>query len=284
MSDLKALVTGSAGFIGFSVAKALRAEGMRVVEFDSKDGKDISGTDALAAACSSVDAVVHLAAITGVAYSMANPEETMAVNVEGTRNVLEAALRGGAKVFVFASSASVYGDAQGAVTEETPANPKSPYAESKLEGEKLVAEYAEKGLRGVSLRLFNVYGPRQDAGYGAVVPSFVSAAREGRDIAINGDGKQTRDFVFVGDAAKAFCLALKKGSGVYNIGSGRAVSIAELAGKIISLTGSRSRIVFERAREGDVRDSLADITKARRELGFVPSHALEQGLKETVAL
>ncbi|VVB68326.1 L-arabinose 1-dehydrogenase (NAD(P)(+)) [Candidatus Norongarragalina meridionalis] len=285
MRFLEVLVTGSAGFIGVSVTKALRAEGISVVGFDAKEGKDIADAGALRKACEGVDGVVHLAAITGVAYSVAHPAETMKANVEGTRNVLEAARAAGAKTFVFASSASVYGDAQGAVFEDTPTNPKSPYAESKLAGEKLVTDYSHRhGMRGVSLRLFNVYGPRQNAGYGAVIPSFVKAAKEGKNITINGDGKQTRDFVFVEDAAKAFALSLKKGSGVYNIGSGKAASIRTLAEKIISLTGSHSEITFEDARQGDVRDSLADITKARRELGFVPGYTLEQGLKETVTL
>jgi len=276
---MKTVVTGGKGFIGSRVAKALSAE-----TYDLADGQDILDANRLGAAFEGAETVMHLAALTGVPQSVAEPLTFAKNNVEGTVNVLEAARRKGVKTIGFASSASVYGN--------NPKNPKtedmlpcaaSPYAATKIAGEQLLSAYAEQyGMRCVSLRLFNVYGPGQNSGYSAAIPSFIKSALRNESVTVNGDGRQTRDFVFVEDAAQAFALAAKRGSGAYNIGSGSAVTVADVAKKIIALAGSRSKIVFAPARPGDVRDSLADITKARRELGYAPKTTLGDGLKITM--
>jgi len=155
-----------------------------------------------------------------------------------------------------------------------------------LAAEGLLAFYAkEYGLKCVALRLFNVYGPRQNvtSGYAAVVPAFIQAAKAGKDLRVDGDGSQTRDFVFVDDVVNAFLFAAKKGSGVYNIGSGKPTSVKHLAGIIIELADSKSRITHAPRRAGDVRESLADISKARKELGFEPRFTLKEGLERVVS-
>ncbi|MFH0835320.1 MAG: NAD-dependent epimerase/dehydratase family protein [Candidatus Micrarchaeota archaeon] len=276
---MKTVVTGGKGFIGSWVAKALSAE-----TYDLADGQDILDAKKLGAAFEGAETVMHLAALTGVPQSVAEPLTFVKNNVEGTANVLDAARRKGVGTIVFASSASVYGN--------SPKNPKtedmlpcaaSPYAATKIAGEQLLSACAEDyGMRCVSLRLFNVYGPGQNPRYAAAIPSFIGSALRGEPVAVNGDGRQTRDFVFVEDAAQAFALAAKKGSGAYNIGSGSAVTVAGVAEKIIALAGSQSKVVFEPGRPGDVRESLADISKARRELGYAPETELAEGLKITM--
>jgi len=229
--------------------------------------------------------VFHLGGMVGVPMSVREPQRCADVNVKGTVNVLEACRKADCRV-VFASSASVYGDNPKTPYRETdlPA-PVSPYAVSKLAGEGLLAFYAkEYGLKCVSLRLFNVYGPGQkiSSGYAAVVPAFINAARASDDLRVNGDGSQTRDFIYVDDVVQAFLLSAEKGSGAYNIGSGKPTSVKHLAGKIIELTQTKSRITRAPKRAGDVRDSLADVSKARRELGFEPAYSLADGLSRVI--
>ncbi|MFH0835483.1 MAG: NAD-dependent epimerase/dehydratase family protein [Candidatus Micrarchaeota archaeon] len=276
---MKTVVTGGRGFIGSRVAEALSAE-----TYDATDGQDILDAKKLEQAFEGAGTVMHLAALTGVPQSFTEPLAFAKNNFEGTVNVLEAARKSGVKTIVFASSASVYGDnPKNPKTENMLPQPASPYAATKIAGEHLLDAYAgQYGMRCVSLRLFNVYGPGQNSRYSAAIPSFIKSALRNEPVAVNGDGRQTRDFVFVEDAAQAFALAAKKGSGAYNIGSGSAATVADVAKKIVALAGSQSKIVFTPARPGDVRESLADISKARRELGYAPKTALEDGLKITM--
>jgi len=212
-----------------------------------------------------------------------DPLTTNNANTNGTLNVLVAARDCGVKKVVFASSSSVYGDTpELPKREEMTPNPLSPYAVTKLVGEYYCKVFEEVyGLKTVSLRYFNVYGPRQDphSDYAAVVPKFVKSVSENKPPVIFGDGEQTRDFTFVKDVVRANLLAAKSGAtGVFNIASGRRVSINELAEKIIKIQGKELEPVHSEPREGDVKHSLGDISRAQRGFGFEPRYSLEEGL------
>lgn len=292
---MRILITGGAGFIGSATAKHLKEEGHDVRILDKKKG-DLPGveylegsiTDPAAAkkATEGCDAVIHLAAQVSAPASIQAPEETFHVNVEGSKQVLEAAKQAGAKKVVLASSAAVYGEEpRTPTTEEEPLRPMSPYAESKIKMEELAAEYATSGLPTICLRFFNVYGPGQDpkSKYAAAIPAFITRALAGEEITIYGDGLQVRDFIFVEDVARALERALTTGEGEVNIASGKGITIKELAERIITLTGSQSRIIHEEPRTGDPRTSLADVSKAAETLAFTATTELEKGLEKTIA-
>ncbi|MEW6722931.1 MAG: NAD-dependent epimerase/dehydratase family protein [Candidatus Micrarchaeota archaeon] len=296
------LVTGGAGFIGSHIAQALKSAGHGVRVADdlsagsrgnvaAAGGPEFAGCDicvfsAVQKAMEGVDFVFHEAAISSVGVSMREPEKVMRVNVEGTRNVLEAALRAGAKKAVLASSAAVYGNSPPPLDEGVPCAPISPYGKSKLEMEGLAREYAGRGLGTVCLRYFNVYGPRQAlGGESGVVARFVDMACRGEAPVIYGDGSQTRDLVYVEDVAEANLLAMDsnlRGGEALNVGTGRPVSIRELAGMIADLSGSGIAPRFEPARAGDIAHSFADTKKARSALGFSAKWSLRQGLEKTI--
>lgn len=233
------------------------------------------------------ECIFHLAALVGVSDSIANPSECNRINVEGLLQVLEAAVSNGVRKFIFASSASVYGDdPRVPKLENMPLAPESPYACSKLEGEQLLDLFQSKhGLETVAFRFFNVFGPGQDARgpYPAVIPSFIRSALKNEDILVNGDGEQTRDFIYVKDVveALAFAATTSNMTGVFNVGYGIAMTINELVAKIIWLTGSSSRIVHLPPRFGDVRHSYANVDKLRA-AGWIPRHTFDEALAATV--
>ena len=295
---MKFLVTGGAGFIGSHLVRRLSARGPVTVLDNLASGntgnlaglacsflqQSILQPAALAQACEGVTHVFHLAAMVSVPESVAHPGECHRINVEGTRLVLEAASRAGAQSVVLASSCAVYGNEPGLPkTESSPTAPASPYAESKLEAEKLCARSA---LPAVALRFFNVYGPRQDprSPYAAAVPKFLEAAHAGTPITIFGDGHQTRDFVHVDDVTAALeHVALSTAmTGTYNVAFGRSVSVLRLAELILALTGLRSEIRHAPARSGDILHSSASIEKIRA-TGWAPSLDLANGLQKTLA-
>jgi UDP-glucose 4-epimerase len=292
------LVTGGAGFIGSHIAELLLSNDHSVTVLDLPGGKkapggarfirgDIADKKSVQEAISGADFVFHQAAIVSVAFSMKEPEKTRLVNVEGTKNVLECALRSGVKKVMLASSAAVYGDSPPPLKETSLLRPLSPYGESKLECEKLAQSFQNKGLRTVSLRYFNVYGPHQDPSspYSGVIAKFIDLALMGKPPTIFGDGLQTRDFVYVKDVAKANLLAMEKADacGEFNIASGKSVTVSGLYGQIKKLAKSKADPFFTPEREGDIRYSYADISKAGKTLGFRPEFSLEEGLKETMA-
>ncbi|MCX6775010.1 MAG: NAD-dependent epimerase/dehydratase family protein, partial [DPANN group archaeon] len=187
---------------------------------------------------------------------------------------------------IFTSSAAVYGEQQTIpIKENAQLHPSSTYAISKIAAERAIESYREKyGLNITTFRIFNVYGPGQDPNspYAAAVPKFINRALKGQDLIIYGDGKQTRDFIYIGDVVDAIRLALRKRPNqTLNLASGKKISIISLADKIRTLTGSSSKIEFEGKRAGDLKDSYADITKLK-DFGFVPEFDLEDGLKETI--
>lgn len=304
MSD-KFLVTGGAGFIGSNIARALSSDNEVVVVDDLSTGNisnikslidtgkvvfehgSVTDLDFMRRVTRGIDVVFHEAAIPSVPRSIANPAATHHANATGTLTCLIASRENRIRKLVYASSSSVYGDTPTLPKiEEMPPSPMSPYAASKLAGENYCRAFsASMGLKTACLRYFNVYGPRQDPSsqYAAAIPKFIKASLEGGRISINGDGTQTRDFTYVGDVVEANMLAAKVDvTGVFNIAAGRRVSVNDLVQMIIGLTGERIEIEHLESRPGDVKHSLADISRARACLGYSPKYQLEQGLKETV--
>ena len=297
---MRVLITGGAGFIGSHLVEHFSGSGHQVRVLDNLrtghlanlEGLDCdfrrgSVTDIaeLEKAMDGVDLVFHLAAMVSVPESMEHPDECVRINTLGALNVLAVARKAGARKVVLASSAAVYGDnPQVPKREDMLPEPKSPYAVTKLDGEYYLRMYREAwGLDTVSLRFFNVFGPRQDPAsqYAAAVPIFVHRALRHEDLVIFGDGGQVRDFIFVKDLVRAILLAVDRGNEVYNVGRGEFITVLELAQRIISVTGSRSKIVFAGERPGDIRASYADISRLRG-LGFTPSADLDSGLAATV--
>lgn len=250
----------------------------------------ITDVDAVARAIEGCEVVHHLAAQVSVPESVEQPMTCVDINVRGLLNVLDAARKQKVSRVVFSSSAAVYGDdPRSPKTEDMTPAPKSPYGITKLDGEFYLKMYSEMhGLPTVSLRYFNVFGPRQDpkGAYAAAVPIILDRALRHDDITIFGDGLQTRDFVFVEDVCAANILAAtseRVGRGeVFNVANGGAITILDLAVGLVRLTGSRSRIVHAPERAGDIRHSLASIEKIRAGLGFAAQVSLDAGLARCV--
>jgi UDP-glucose 4-epimerase len=280
--SMKVLITGGAGFIGSHIAEYFAEAGYTVKILDNlvtgflknipqyKNIEFVRGNicdyPTVEKAVSGMDYVFHEAALVSVPLSCERPAEAFGINTLGTLNVLQACVKAEIDKFVTASSAAVYGNNPVLPKhEDMYPEPASPYAISKLDGEYLARMFYENhGLRTTCLRYFNVYGPRQDpkSPYAAVIPIFFEKAKAGKDLVINGDGLQTRDFVHIKDVVRANAEALEHGDGqVYNVAMGKSVTILDLAEKIISLTGSSSKIIHAPPRAGDVRDSRADVSK-----------------------
>jgi UDP-glucose 4-epimerase len=305
----KAIVTGGAGFIGSHLSRELYERGYNVTILDdlstgkreniadllarpSGEGKvkfvhdSILKSPLLLKLLAGVDYVFHLAAIASVPASIRDPFTSHIVNLTGTLNLLEAARTSRVKKVVFFSSAAVYGDTPVLPQSEgmLPA-PLSPYAVTKLAGEYYCAAFQNVyQLDTISLRFFNVYGPGQDPNsqYAAAIPKFIIKVLAGDVPVIFGSGEQTRDFVFVRDAAAAAITAAEStATGVYNVGGGHTVTVNELVRLILKITGKDLKPVYQEARVGDILHSLADISRIKA-LGYHPRFNLEAGLKETV--
>jgi nucleoside-diphosphate-sugar epimerase len=300
---LKVLVTGGAGFIGSHVVDRLVADGHEVrildnistgsldnINYPLNAGEvdfikgDIRDAAVVQKSLEGVDVVIHLAALVSVSLSVENPSLTFDINLAGTMNLLTQSAKIGVGKLVFISSCAVCGDTKVLpVTEQTLPDPISPYAESKLLGERYCLGFSERHLLpAVVLRFFNVYGPRQKMNdYSGVITRFIEQAKQKKPLTIYGDGFQTRDFVNVADVAKAVLTSSKsKIEGeVFNIGSGHPVSINELAKTILQLSNTDLPIRHEPARPGDIKDSYADISKAKTLLGFRPRVSLREGLQ-----
>lgn len=301
----KVVVTGGAGFIGSHLSEELVRRGYHVIILDDLSTGKMENIEALLGNSNAefvrgsvTDSallhklfqntcyVFHQAAIASVVRSIEDPKASHEVNINGTLNVLSAALDNGVKKVVYASSASVYGDTPSLPQKEDMLpGPQSPYAVTKLTGEYYCQVFHKVyGLPTVCLRYFNVFGPRQDANsqYSAVIPLFITRALRSEPLAINGDGEQTRDFVFIKDVVKANILAAgSAAAGVFNIAQGESTSINRLAGLIIRLTGNDLEIVHRPPVTGDIRHSLADISLART-FGYEPEYSLDNGVRETI--
>jgi len=304
---MRYLVTGGAGFIGSNTVDELVRRGHSVVVLDDlSSGKEenlaeirskitfikgsITDIEVVQKAMLQADFVIHLAARTSVPRSVKDPVDTNRINVDGTLNVFVAARDNKVKRVVYAASSSAYG--------ETPTLPKvesmqpvpiSPYGVTKYVGELYAQTFGRcYGLENVSLRYFNIFGPRQDADspYSGVLSKFSTAFLESTQPVVFGDGEQTRDFTFVENAVQANLLACEApgASGkVFNIGTGFSVSLNQVLQMLEKLSGKSLPAIYESARGGDIRDSLADITLAREVLGYEPSVLFEEGLERTYA-
>jgi UDP-glucose 4-epimerase len=302
------VVTGGAGFIGSHLVEALLAEGfaVRVVDnlatgrranldhlgdsYEWLEG-DLADLDVCRRAVRGARFVLHQAAIPSVPRSVREPLESHASGPTATLNVLEAARRAGVQRLVFAASSSAYGE-----TEELPKHegmlprPLSPYAAGKLAGEHYVRVYAQTmGLDGVSLRYFNIFGPRQDASspYSGVISLFARAMAQGRRPVLFGDGRQTRDFTYVANAVAANLRALRAprplGGEALNVGTGRRISLLDLVATLNAVLGTHLDPEFQPPRAGDVRDSQASLDRIRAALGYEPIGDFEGGLRRTLA-
>ncbi len=301
------LVTGVAGFIGSSIARELVSRGETVRGLDDfSTGKrenieemkgrldfhevSLLNPAGLATACKGIDFVIHQAALPSVPKSVADPKLTNSVNVEGTLNLLVAARDAGVKRVVYAASSSAYGESETLPKrEDMVPHPISPYAVQKLTGEHYMQAFSKVyGLETVSLRYFNIFGPRQDANsqYSAVLAKFITLMQQGESPTIYGDGEQSRDFTFVANAVQAnlrACAApaAEVSGKVFNIATGRRFSLKQTYAMLQEITGFNGAPKFAPARTGDVKHSLADISLAQKHLGYSADVSFEEGLRRT---
>jgi len=302
---MRYLVTGGAGFIGSNTVDELVRRGHGVVVLDDlSSGKEenladirnkitflkgsINDIETLQKATHQADFVIHLAARTSVPRSVKDPIETNRINVDGTLNVLVAARDNKVKRVVYAASSSAYGETPTLPkTESMPSQPISPYGVSKFVGELYAQVFGRcYGLESVCLRYFNIFGPRQDpdSPYSGVLSRFATAFLDGTQPTVFGDGNQTRDFTFVENAVQANLLACEAAGAVgqvFNIGTGHAISLHQTLELFCRLSGKTIHAQYDPPREGDIRDSLADISRAAETLGYEPTVFFEEGLKRT---
>jgi UDP-glucose 4-epimerase len=306
MAQRTFLVTGGAGFIGSHIAEALvrRGDTVRVLDNLSTGSRentagfedgiefvegDVNDAPLVERTVKGVDCVIHQAALASVPLSVERPLDTHAACATGTVCLLDAARRAGVRRVVYAASSSAYGDQpHGPLRETALPGPLSPYAAAKLAGEYYCqAFYRSYGLETVGLRYFNVFGPRQDpdSPYSAVIPLFISAMLQGKRPTIYGDGLQTRDFAYVGNVVHGNLLAAEakdvEGK-MLNLANGQSVDLLTLLATLNKLLELDAQPIHEPPRVGDVRDSLADISQARRLLGYEPQVGLEEGLRRSI--
>jgi len=304
------LISGGAGFIGSHIVKYLIANEAKVrvldnlltgfyanikeletnPNFEFVEG-DITDLDICKKVCQGVDFISHQAALGSVPRSLLFPEKTNEINVSGFLNMLIAAKENKVSTFVYASSSSVYGDEYTLPKVESKiGNPLSPYAVSKYTNELYANVFAKSfGMNIIGLRYFNIFGPNQDPNgpYAAVIPIFISNIIKGEPFYINGDGKTTRDFTYVANAVQAnvramLCENKAAFNQVYNIACGNNYSLLDLVSMLEKHIGKKANINFREFRQGDIRDSLADISLAESLIGYQPKIGFEEGLKETI--
>lgn len=297
---MRILVIGGAGFIGKHLVKSLLENGNLVTIFDnfSNSSKSLSSLVDIGAkiiegditklsdvtnAVKDHDTVIHLAAKISVEESIRDPLETFQVNVNGTRNVLIACKKNNVKKLIAASSAAVYGEGIPGLklTEKSKMNPISPYGQSKVKMEQEIKEFvSEYKINYIILRFFNIYGIGQTSEYSGVITKFMERIAQNKSLEMFGDGLQTRDFVAVQDVIYSIHNAISSDkNGIYNIASGKAVTIKELAELMILLSGKKLEIQYSPAKKGDIRYSQADITSAKDNLGYYPRLQLKEGIK-----
>jgi len=294
-------VTGGAGFIGSHLVDRLSSDNEVIVLDNLSSGSlanleqsedhitfikgDIRDKSVVENLVADVEFIFHLAANVGNIKSIEDPYLDMEVNVRGMLNLLEACVNSNVRRFVYSSSAAVYGDARNLPIDEAhPLNPESPYAVSKLAAEKYCFAFHKiHGAPVIALRYFNVYGPRQGSSqYANVIPIFFRRISDGEPLTIFGDGEQTRDFINVKDVVAANILAAeaKEAFGIFNVASGKSITVNELADYVIDITDHQTKRIYAPPREGEVLHSLADISAAKTSLGLNPSVNITDGLRE----
>ena len=302
---MKIFVTGGAGFIGRYLIKSLIEKNHNVTIFDNLSNSsenaikpfldkvdfikcDITNYDDISSSIKGSDVVIHLAAKINVQESFANPNLTKNVNVGGTKNVLDACKENQITNIIVASSAAVYSDCDDSnvhLSENSKTVPISPYGESKLEMEKTVIDYAKKyDFNAAILRFFNIYGIGQSPEYAGVITKFLQKIQENKSLEIYGDGLQTRDFVSIHDVVDSIHCAISKMEGkhgtIFNIASGKSISINDLAELMISISEKDLKLIHSTPSKGEIRFSQANIALARKELGFSPKISLKQGIED----
>ena len=304
---MKILVTGGAGFVGRHLANSFLDANHTVTIFDNlsnstmpkisgalRDGAsfvrgDITDYGSTLKHTKDIDFVIHLAAKINVDESIVSPELTHAVNVTGTLNLLRACVANGTRNVIAASSAAVYGDSNRLLlSEDLQTIPISPYGASKLAIEHYLQAFSNSySINSVSLRFFNIYGMGQSVPYAGVIEKFMERIQKNKPLVIYGDGKNTRDFVSISDITRAVNITMKKIAGkkgnVYNIATGRSVSINDLARLMLSISGRRLGVVHKGPKKGDIRHSQASIRLARKELGYSPKTSLRTGLESLMS-
>ena len=295
---MKVLVTGGAGFIGKYLVKALLEKGNSVTIFDNFSNStkksidflvntgakviegDIKKIEDIQNACIDQNVVIHLAAKISVPESIKNPIETYENNVNGTKNVLIASKKNNIKKIIAASSAAVYGKSGPnlKLTEDYEMNPISPYGDSKRKMELEISEFERKNkINCIILRFFNIYGIGQTPEYSGVITKFIERIKEEKSLKIFGDGLQTRDFVAIDDVIQSIHNAILYGeSGTYNIGSGKATTVKEIAELMISMNEVKLEIEYNDELEGDIRNSHADISRAKKEIKYFPNWEIDK--------
>lgn len=295
---MRILVTGGAGFIGKHLVKFLIEKGHFVTIFDNfsnseKDSViplvnmgakiiegDITKLQDIIDATKNHDTVIHLAAKISVEESIKNLSETFYINVDGTKNVLIACEKNHVKKMIVSSSAAVYGESLPEIrlTEDSKTDPISPYGESKVMMEYEVKKFITKyNMNCIILRFFNIYGVGQSPEYAGVITKFIKKIAMNKSLEIFGDGMQTRDFVSINDVINSIYDAIENGkNGTYNIASGKTITVKELAEFMISLSGKDLEIIYSNTKKGDIRFSQADISLAKKELGYLPKYGLEE--------
>ena len=292
---MKILITGGAGFIGRYLASSLSEEHFITI-YDNLSNStkpdfekikfvkgDVLNYETLLESSKNCDVIIHLAAKIDVAESIINPDNTINVNVNGTENVLKCCVQNKIRKIIFASSAAVYGEQENIITEQSKTKPLSPYGESKLLAEKKIKKYCnENKLEGIVFRMFNVYGKGQTQQYAGVITKFAENISNNIPLTVYGDGKQTRDFISINDVVEAYIHAIenaqKKKWITYNLGTGIATSIKQLAKLMLEISGKNLQINFAKQKKGDIKHSVADCTLAKKELGFISKIKLKDGL------
>jgi len=302
---LKIFVTGGAGFVGRYLIKSLIEKNHNITIFDNLSNSsenaikpfldkvdfvkgDITNYDDISNSIKGSDVVIHLASKINVQESIAKPEITKNVNVYGTKNLLDACVENQITNVIAASSAAVYDDCENSkiyLSETAKANPISPYGESKLEMEKIIKDFSEKNeLNVIILRFFNIYGIGQSSEYAGVITKFLKKIKENKSLEIYGDGLQTRDFVSIHDVVDSIHCAISKMEGkhgtIFNIASGKSISINDLAELMISISEKDLKLIHSTPSKGEIRFSQANIALARKELGFSPKISLKQGIED----
>ena len=296
---MRFVVTGGAGFVGSHLVKLLVEEGHEITVIDNlRKGKkenltsvinkikfqkiDIRDYESMRKILKNIDGVFHQAALTVVQDSFARPEEYFDVNVHGTENIFKLANENKFKV-VYASSSSVYGHKlETPITEDAERSPISPYGKTKLEAEHLVEKYSKLNIEIIGLRYFNIFGKGQTLDYAGVITKFLDRIKQNKPPIIFGDGLQIRDFIFVEDVVKANLLAMTSNVSnlLVNIGTGKAISILELASIMIKISDMKSNPIFKEELEGDIKKSQADISLARNSFVWKPKKELRNWLEE----
>ena len=295
---MKVLITGGAGFIGKHLVKNILKNNFQVTIFDNFSNSDresildlikmgakiidgdITNIQEISDAIKDHEIIVHLAALISVEESIKNPSKTFHINIEGTKNVLEACKKNNIKKIVVASSSAVYGECEldFKLSEETKLEPISPYGKSKAKMEQEIIKFvSEYKMNYVILRFFNIFGLGQSSEYAGVITKFIDRIKKNESLEIFGNGMQTRDFISILDVVNAINNTISsKSNGIYNIGSGKIITIKELAEKMILWSGKKLEIKFLPSKKGDIMFSQADIHLSKKELKYVPKFGLEE--------